>query len=316
MAYSRNGVINRVLDGKNLDWMRRDMEPLLRRVRDFRGELLIFLRDNSFNIYYRGNSLAHVAFPTGDASAPARCRVTISGAFVEESKLEADPVVAKFDRSMSPDEKSVTYSVTAKQLMKLLKKDHITDLCARIKKVDYSEELAFEQKFIADNMDREDEDFVIMDRQVVLYDKTGGVASHGRRRLCIDMLGIEQVEGNQYRFVVIEAKMGSNPELNVPVVSQMGNNPKPKRDVVSQLNGYVDFVERHTKELKSCYEENYRQQKLLKLFKKPTADAINIVDDVRGMVIVSGYSGQVKEKVDALAQHYPTLDCRALSFSL
>jgi hypothetical protein len=320
MAYDRNGVINRVLDDENLALMKRDMKPLLRRVRDSKGELLIFLRDNSFNVYYRGNSLAQIAFPPGGTSAQATYRVTIRWAFVEKSKLEVDPVVAEFAMSVSSDGKSVIYDVTASELRVLLKAVHIADLCKRIRTVDYSEELAFEQKLIADNMDRDD--LVIIDRQVVLYDMT----PQGRRRRCIDVLALQQVEGNSYRFLVIEAKMGNNPEL--------------KNAVVSQLDGYVDCVKLHIEELRDCYEENYRQQKLLGLIGRPTVSAIQIVDDVRGMIVVSGYSGQVKKKVDdlkqqcptrvvvsgysgqvkkkvaALTQQYPTVVCKVLDFSL
>jgi len=62
-------IINRFFNPVNFKRMRNDFGFLVKmsKDKDFIGELDIALRDNYFNLYYKGNSLAKVTFCKGDS---------------------------------------------------------------------------------------------------------------------------------------------------------------------------------------------------------------------------------------------------------
>ena len=61
-------IINRFFSPENLERMKIDFKFLFEIIedKDFRGELDLALRDNYFNLYYKGNSLAKVVFDKND----------------------------------------------------------------------------------------------------------------------------------------------------------------------------------------------------------------------------------------------------------
>ena len=59
-------MISRYLSEENFGRWRDDFQFLIKIFKSFRGELEISLRDNYFNLYFRGNSAAKVTFkPNG-----------------------------------------------------------------------------------------------------------------------------------------------------------------------------------------------------------------------------------------------------------
>ena len=143
---------------------------------------------------------------------------------------------------------------------------------------------------ITDNIIRDD--LILIDRQV----------TDPNTRKKLDLLALKQVQGNQYQFLVLEVKMGNNPEL--------------KDKVANQLNNYVNHITEHFKEYKSCYEKNYSQKKIWGLFENPNWDAIEIVPNVQGMIIVGGYSGLAKEQIEVLKKNYPTIKVQSFYYKV
>jgi hypothetical protein len=262
-------IIKRFLAPENLSRMTDHMVFLTDRVKASKGELHIALRDNYFNIYSRGNSLAKVEFlPDG------RYRVTVNEKFVPASLRNSQRFPAKQTGDYH------VFTVVEAQLKGFFQKKHLDAMCSRIKRVNFSEELAFEQALIADNLDRDDSDFIIVDRQVT------DAELRGQR---MDVLALRQVKGELYRFLVIEAKMGNNPEL--------------RGDVAKQLDAYVAHIRGHVDDYKVCYEESWRQQKELGLIQRPAGPTIRIdTDSVEGMVVVAGYLRQAKEAIKTLTR--------------
>ena len=133
---------------------------------------------------------------------------------------------------------------------------------------------------IGDNQDRED--LILIDRQVT--DR----AMHGKR---IDLLALQQVEANVYRFLVIEVKMGKNPEL--------------QEQVADQLQGYIDHLTQHWPAYQRCYETQYAQKRAFGLLRNPPWERIRIVPGVNGLVVVGGYSGLAERQIAALSARFP-----------
>ena len=152
---------------------------------------------------------------------------------------------------------------------------------SKIKKTGYSEELTFEQMLITDNLEREE--IIIIDRQVT------DTKLHRR----MDLLALKQVKDNQYNFLVLEVKMGNNPEL--------------KSKVAEQVKTYVNHIKEYFQNYKKCYEKQYAQKKELGLFQTPQWDSISIIPDVHGSIVVGGYSGIAKEQITELKEKHPHL---------
>ncbi|MEE8362707.1 MAG: hypothetical protein V3S18_01410, partial [Dehalococcoidia bacterium] len=79
-----------------------------------------------------------------------------------------------------------------------------------------------------------------------------------------------------FHFVVIEVKLGSNPEL--------------RRKVGKQLSAYVSHVREHIRDYVECYRENYRQKRLIGLLRGDLPDEIEVEERVEGLVVTGGYS--------------------------
>lgn len=260
--------------------MKRDFSFLFPIIRSFKGELEFSIRDNYFNLYSRGFSAAKVIFkPKG------RYQIEINEKFFP-SGLENDE---RF--SGNPVGHNRVIETSSKFLHPLLQKKYLSEIYAKIKKTNFNEELNFEQMVIADNADRSD--LILIDRQVTDSD-------FNKRRM--DLLALRQQQGNKFRFLVLEAKMGNNPEL--------------KDEVANQLNSYITHISDHFVEYKSCYEKYYSQKKILGLLPNSRLDEIDIVPHVEGMIIVGGYSGLAKEQIEVLRKNYPDIKIQSFFYDL
>ena len=179
---------------------------------------------------------------------------------------------------------------TSDLLHPLLQKRSLKEIYSKIKNVNFSEELVLEQMLITDNLNRDD--LILIDRQVTDSQISGRM----------DLLALKQVQGNQYQFLVLEVKMGNNPEL--------------EDKVADQIKSYVAHITERFKEYKTCYEKNYLQKKIWGLFENPNWDAIEIVPNVQGMIIVGGYSGLAKEQIDVLKKNYPTIKVQSFYYKI
>ena len=157
----------------------------------------------------------------------------------------------------------------------------VKKLCAAIRAIDYGGEITFEQLLVAQNPPRPD--FLVIDRQVA--------DSHPKfTRQRMDILALRRVAGTQdeFRFVVIELKLGGNP-------AAWG-------EVVAQTKRYVDHVEHDVvAEYCATYAKMYEQLAQFGLIGSEMPRTITIRPDRPEAVVVIGYAGE------ALQQHVKTL---------
>jgi hypothetical protein len=274
-----NNII-RSLDDETLKRVKGDFGFLVARIAKEEGELDLRLRNNYFNLYYKGNSLARVEV------ARTPYRIEINKAFavgsIDDNRFGLPEMSGDY----------CAYSVEAKKLPAFLSKAVITKLYSKIKDCAFSEELVFEQLLMADNRNRKD--FIVIDRQV-----QGGAL--GRNR--VDLLGLRHTgDANEYNFVIIEAKMGNNPEL--------------RREVADQLQHYVQIMNEHFGDFQRCYQRTYLQMKQLGLLDTPSFDEISIVAPVKGVVVVAGYPGLARKATQELNQGYQDLSIKTISYKL
>ena len=279
-------IINRYFSSENLDRMKDDFNFLLKMInnKDYRGELDLALRDNYFNLYYKGNSLAKVVFDKGDPY-----RISINTKFF--SKTGAD----KDKRFFATKKRKDTYfeiGLDKKLLHPFFQKKYINQFISNIRKVNYGEEITLEQAIITDNL--ENKDIIIIDRQI--EDKGF------KKRM--DLLALRQVKNNknEYNFCVIEVKLGNNPEL--------------EKKVASQLDEYVSHIDKNFNDYKYCYEKQYEQKIKLNLIFSPKYESIKIVRPVEGLIAVVGYSELAKGQIKQLKSNHPGLKVKRFSYSL
>lgn len=264
-------MIKRYFTDKNFSRIKNDFGFLVELINKSFGEFDFALRNDYFNIYYKGNSLAKVEPIKEDTY-----KVTIHKKFFNYTKAD-NP---KYCISINDSTKNYRIAeVSTQQLHAFLQKRHLTELAAKIKKVNYGEEIDFEQSLITDNQNRKD--FLFIDRQIT---------DSGLKLKRLDLLALKQIEGNKYQFLVSEVKLGNNSEL--------------KDKVAEQLATYVKHISKHFIAYKECYEKHYKQKKELGLFKSPNYNKIEIIEPVEGIVIVGSYSGIAKQYINKLINEH------------
>lgn len=270
-------VIERYLKQDEDRWnkLKIDLEPLVRLINSSGGEYSLQLRENYFNIYYQGNSLAKV-IPNKNGTYT----VLIHQEFVSSGMREKLEAYSMNKSSISAESKNnyVKFRLSAQNLRPFFQRNNLNSLSSKIRAVHSGEEITMEQVIITDNPPYPK--FIIIDRQV---------ADHVNKAQ-IDLLALKQGPGeDKFHFVVIEVKLGRNPEL--------------REKVGKQLSGYVEHIRRHMKDYVACYQKNYCQKKELGLFNGNMPDIIEINDDaesVEGVVAVCGYSGIAQENIKSL----------------
>src|SRR3972149_7083390 len=188
--------------------------------------------------------------------------------------------------SITPMGDYISIKITNELLHPLFQDKYLAEFTSRIKERQYQEEIAFEHMLITDNTDRQD--LIIIDRQIM---------DSMDRTMRMDLLALRQIMGNDYQFCVVEVKLGNNPEL--------------QGDVIKQLKGYVDRISVNFDDYKYCYELNFKQKQGLGLYEsqdKIKSLKINIINGVSGIIVVSGYSGIAKKRIEELRQKSPDIN--------
>ena len=281
-------IINRFFNQTNFKRMEDDFIFLFEIIKDedFRGELDLALRENYFNLYCQGNSLAKVEF-TDDDTHPYKIKIHTK--FFYNTGADQDQ---RFFKTKKRKGDYFEIVLDNKLLHPFFQKKYINQFISNIRKVNNGEEITLEQAIITDNLEREE--IIIIDRQI--EDKGF------KKRM--DLLALHQVkkDKNEYSFCVIEVKLGNNPEL--------------KNKVVSQLDDYVSHIEKYFNDYKCCYEKQYEQKKELNLIFGPKYKSIKIVRPVRGLIAVVGYSELAKGQIKQLKSNHPGLKVKRFSYSL
>ena len=267
-------VIKRYIsDRVAFEHFKSDFRFLVEKIKQSGFEYDLQIRDNYFNLYFKGNSIGKITYKrTHD-----QYEVIIHHRFIDDKiKKRFNPVLKK---------KYLIFTIPRKQLHPLFSSQNLKSMASKVKKVDFQEEIIYEQMLMTDNINRVD--FIIIDRQVM--DKVS--------KTKMDLLALKRKNVSDYQFCVLEVKLGNNPEL--------------QGDVISQLKGYVDRIGNHFDDYRDCYEQNFLQKRELGLIDKPSK--IKIVRDVIGAVVVLGYSEIAKQSIKKLKQKDPSVRVIQLS---
>lgn len=268
-------VIRRYLNPVQFERAKKCLKPLVTIVNNSYGEYDFQLRENSFNIYYQGNSLAMVKVNKHGAYSAAIDERFISSEILGRLEPYSESVnkPSQNDRTTITKNKQVRFTINPEKFHLFFQSRHLQSLSAMIRKVGVGEERAFEQVLIAHNPPSEA--FIIIDRQIADY----APEFNGQ----MDLLALKRHPTDQrFCFVVIELKVRRNPEL--------------KGKVGSQLNRYVEHIKERISDYAECYVKNYYQKKQLGLFDAfddnlpPDIEIDEDKSAVTGLVIVGGYS--------------------------
>ena len=266
-------AIERYFTDDNLFRVKSDFGFLVDMIVSSYGEFDLAIRDNYFNIYYKGNSLAKVTPIRGNAYD-----VRINSKFFKDTSASTDN---RFE--VKAENGECNLKLDKGLVHPFFQKKHLLEFASNIKAEAYCEELVFEQSLITDNMKRED--FIFIDRQITDTELK-------RKRL--DLLALRKVNNNRYTFLVTEIKLGNNVEL--------------EEEVANQLQTYINHIKSHFIDYKNCYERQYKQKKELGLITGLIDQEIEIIEPVSGIVIVGLYSGLAAEKIKNLLGRHPEIN--------
>lgn len=262
--------------------IKKDFAFLTKIIQKSEGEYDLSIRDNYFNLYYKGYSISKIKPNVKDHTYSC----LIHPNFFNGTDADNE----KFYTSKKKQGEYFNILLTKEQLHPFLQQKHLAEFATKAKK-ENSGEIGFEQSVITDNLNRDC--IIIIDRQITDTELK-------RRRL--DLLALKQVEGRKYQFQLLEVKLGNNKEL--------------EGDVADQLRCYVDHISQHFNEYKKCYELQYIQKRELGIIHCSSYDTIEIVEPVLGLIVVGGYSGLAKSKITLLRKEHPELEVRTLFHEL
>jgi len=262
-------MIKRYFSSKVLISMKKDFDFLFPMLDNFFGEVDFSIRDNYFNLYYKGNSLAKVRLKRNGFYS-----VSISNKFFQNSKVKKDN---RFSLHLKSSGENTIAELPPKLLYPFFQRTYINDLCSQIRIVNNGEEIEFEQSIITDNIDNPA--FFIIDRQIT---------ETTLKRKRIDLLALKRLSETHYRFVVVEVKLGKNKDL--------------KQAVVGQLADYIAHIKANINEFADCYEKNYSQKQYLGLIHPPLPSGLISIDrkEAEGMIVVGSYSKIAKSLMSTL----------------
>ena len=220
-------IISRYFSEEKINRIKSDFAFLVDRVLHSGYEYDFQLRDNYFNLYYKGNSIGKVSCkPEGSYL------VDISFKFIKDS------IRNSFQHQQRND--NLHFVIPSNKLKSFYSVGNIKSMAQKVKQVNFQEEITFEQMLMTDNIDRLD--LIIIDRQI----------RDRKHTTKMDLLALIQKQHEDYQFCVLEVKLGNNPEL--------------KGKVIKQLEGYMNRISENFDAYKKCYEINFKQKQFLGLF--------------------------------------------------
>ena len=262
-------IIKRYFSDDILPIINKDFKFLIGMIKRSGFEYDLQIRDGYFNLYYRGNNLGKVEY----VKTKELYNVYIHHKFVDQQ------IVREFKGHRNSSNPDTKFLVTRSKMYRFFRRENLRKMGQRVKKVNYQEERTLEQVLMTDNVNRSD--LIIIDRQVVdTVDQTK-----------MDMLALVRQKKNDYRFSILEVKLGNNPEL--------------REKVGQQLTEYVKKVRRYFNDYKKCYQKNLEQKQRLGLIDDKLK--VNIAKGVSGVVVVVGYSGIALDSIKKLKKKAPDI---------
>ncbi|MFC2039865.1 hypothetical protein ACFLTW_01645 [Chloroflexota bacterium] len=265
-------TIDRFFNYPDDEWeiLKKDLKPLIKLINSSNEEYNLQFRQDCFNIYYQGNSVAQVT---------PKIKSRVHTAKIHKKFLSEDLIKRLTDCSTKqPSGKEyLNFSVPAEKLHRFFQRAHLDRISGQIRKVHNGEEITMEQVIVTDNPPVPE--FFIIDRQV---------ADH-LNWARIDLLGLECGVSGEYHFVVFEIKLGRNPEL--------------QEKAGRQVNKYVQHIKKHLDDYAFCYQKNYEQKKQLGLFNEEMPNQITIdnnTNSIEGIVVAGGYSQLAEKNIEKL----------------
>jgi len=289
-------IVNRHLSDRNVERVRSDLRFLIGYLDHpkLKGDLAIEFRGPSeLSIYDRGFRLAQIRMPRGGY------RVATHKRFVEGTPLLPDNQgkQPQFTPALSRSGKYLTFSADAKSIHRLLQLRHILAMRSCVREVTRREEIGVAQVIAAENMNRGRGNL----KGVVVIDREVGDSAQQHVRERLDLLALQRVDGDEYRFLAIEVKLGNNPELDIRAKKRQG-----KRNAVEQVMGYAQHIDDNFDDYADCYRQNVAQKIELGLL-DDWAQAPTIVKDTKPLLAVAGYAGIAESHLDAIQEEYPEL---------
>lgn len=263
-------ICQRYFSEDALERIKTNFKFLIDRILQSGFEYDLQLRNNYFNLYYKGNSLGKVSYRRRNGDY----RIDIHHKFVD------DQIKKRFKHRKQGT--YLVFELLEEELPSFYSERNLRIMSQKVKQIYFQEEVTFEQMIMTDNVNRKD--FIIIDRQIV------------EARVRMDLLALVKKEDSDYQFCVIEVKLG--------------NNPEPRERIINQLKGYVALIEKHFKECKEGYEKNFEQKKELGLFDSNQNIknlVINIVPVVLHILVIIGYSGLAKIMIKDLKKIVPSI---------
>jgi len=256
-----------------------NFEDLIKIVNNSHGKYDFQLREDYSNVYHRGSSLAKVGrLKSGEYSVEIHHKYLQSAVLDEMNRCsEGGP-----HGEGAGGQDYLRFRVQPVHLAQFFQLAHLDDMACKIRQWGKKGEVVYEQNLMADNPPNET--LILIDRQITDHSDFG--------KMDILALARDSVD-EPFHFLVIEVKLGNNPEL--------------RNDVDEQLTRYVNHVAIYIEDYGENYQENYRQKKIMGLFGVAMPDEIRIDHRVRGMVVVGGYPDQAKNATDKLRPRYPDL---------
>ncbi len=322
---AKGQVIKRYLEPEVLaERAKTDLRYLVEFINGSGGEYNLQLRENYFNIYYQGNSLAKVT-PNENGTYS----VAIHEEFAWDRKIleRLEP-----HSELKPSQRETHGAFVLRKFEKLEpclvnRPSQCAQITDQLKGHFAAEQAASEgspasdrsyvlfrvkreklrQFFQKSNLERlgskirargygEEivfEQALITDnpatQEFIIIDRQ--VADHDKKAQ-MDLLALKRDSADKpFRFLVIELKLGRNRELS--------------SEVAEQVKHYVDHIKKHIDAYAKCYEENYRQKRQLGLLapypKAPEKiDIDRSEESVEGLIVVVGYSELAEKAIKNL----------------
>jgi hypothetical protein len=273
MTTAGKEIIKRFFSDKAFEQIKADFKFLIDKFGDLGFEYDLQIRENYFNLYYKGNSIGKVSYNN---------KADLYSVSIHHKFLSKE-IKKKFEEFIHPV-RDATYVIfnlprNKNQLQPFFNTQNLLSMGRKVKGVHYQEEIAFEQALMTDNVNRPE--FIIVDRQVM--------DNKSSKRM--DLLALTQKEANEYQFCVIEVKLGNNRQL--------------KDGVIQQLAEYVDKITDNFKDYQECYKKNLKQKQELGIISPPSN--IKIVPGVLGLIVVGGYSGIAYKFIEELKERIRSL---------